>query len=141
MKLYKVILMASVAVLLAACCNCRSGKSKNAMQLIDTKWQLAEMEGRTVTAAGESYTLTLGKDGKVSGKGDCNTLMGSFQTPKSGVIKFNALASTRMMCPDQEAEYKFIKLLEASDGYSIDGKTLMLFTDGELKLAFSAKSE
>lgn len=134
-------MVASVAVILAACCNCRTNKSKSSLPLTDTNWQLVEWEGRPFAATGEQYTLKLTKDGRLSGMGNCNRLMGAFETPRTGIIKFSAMASTRMMCPDQQTESKFTQMLPEVDGYGLDGDMLMLFKGGERIMTFAVKAE
>lgn len=143
MKAIKIMMLAVVAVAVASCCNCRKGKSKVNMPLINTTWQLTQIEGAAFEAKGDSYTIVFNEDGKLNGKGDCNRLFGPYEISGQGTISFKTLASTRAMCMNQAMENKFMSLIQATDGYTIDGKLLMLTSDGELKLILSAveKSE
>ena len=41
-------------------------------------------------------------------------------------IKFSKVFSTQMACADMETESELVKVLEVTDNYSYDGKTLTL---------------
>lgn len=109
------------------------------MSLVNTTWQLTQMEGRSFAANDGAYTIVFNEEGRVVGKGDCNRISGGYTFDNKGVMTITQMISTRMMCPNQANEDKFLKLLNATDGYTIDGKLLMLTSDGELKLVLSAK--
>lgn len=122
-----------VAVAVASCCNCR--KAASARKSLAGEWQVVQMNGQSFKSDGDSFTLVFGADNTVSGKGDCNRLTGTFTSDSSkGTLTFGPMASTRMMCPNQANENMFLNILSGIDAYSIDGKLLMLFSDGEQKI-------
>lgn len=140
MKFAKLALIIVLAAGISSCCSCRKGKSRDTVSLTGTKWQLTQLAGAPVSSTIEdSYTLELGTDKRVSGKGNCNRVTGSYELPGTGKIKFNGMASTRMMCPDQQTEDKFLKELGSADSYTIDGKMLMLLREGETIMVFVRK--
>lgn len=103
---------------------------------------MVQMDGMSFKAEGDSFTLSLTTENTLTGKGDCNRLMGGYKSDNAnGTISFGNVASTRMFCPNQANEDKFLKLLGEIDGYTIDGNMLMLVANGELKLMFERKSK
>lgn len=133
MKLARLLLVGAVAVAVASCCNCR--KASSAHKALAGEWQVVQMNGQSFKADDDSFTLVFGTDGKVHGKGDCNRLNGTFTNDTAkGTLSFGPMASTRMMCPNQANEDMFLRTLADIDAYSIDGRLLMLFSDGEQKI-------
>lgn len=131
---------AGVAFMVASCCNCGKVASRKGGALTGDRWQLVQMEGRAFAAENDAYTLTFAEDKKVTGKGDCNRLTGTFENDgANGKLTFGPMAATRMMCPDQASENQFLRLLGTIDSYSIDGRIMTLFANGEQKLMFEKK--
>ena len=82
------------------------------VELAGTSWQLLQL-GPNGALSENLPTLSVSKDGKVSGSGGCNTYSGTVTT--SGMaIKFGALTATKKACSKeinaQEAAY--LKALE-----------------------------
>lgn len=138
-KIIGITLIMCALLALSSCCGC-SLKSPNGGELTGSEWQLVQIEGRGVKAEGEKYTLNLSADNKLSGVGDCNRLSGTFTYDKiKGTLDFGPIAATRMLCPDQVAENLFINTLGVINSYKVDGKMLMLFANGELKMMLEKK--
>lgn len=135
MKTVKLIAIAVAAITVASCCSCRT-KSRGAGNLTANSWQLIQIDGAAVTADGEKYTLQFSGDNRVSGMGDCNRLTGGYTSDQSGKLTFEGTASTRMLCPDQQGEDRFMKAFTDVDGYRIDGNTLMLLNNGQTVMVF-----
>ena len=139
-KLTGILLAAGVALAFASCCNCGKMSARTG-SLTGGEWQLAQIEGRTFAATGDAYTLNFAADNRISGKGDCNRLTGTYASDRNkGTLSFGPVAATRMMCPNQAQEDTFVKILGAIDAYKIDGRMLMLFADGELKMMLEKKN-
>ena len=83
-------------------------------------------------------TLTL-EDGNASGFGGCNTFRGGYEVDGDS-IAIGPLAATLMACeePKMAAEGAYLPALEAADGWAIEDGELVLTTDGEETLRFSA---
>ncbi len=128
-----------MALGLTSCCECRRYEKKNGVELEKTVWQLTQLNGTPFEAAEESFTLSF-EDGKFSGRGSCNTIFGDAKPQKEsgGKLRFTNVGSTRMMCPDQEMEDKFVNILANTDSFSKEGPYLYLFSDGELHAVFTA---
>lgn len=139
MKLIKVLTIATLVVCVSSCCSCRKNKSAG-VPLIGTKWQTTILDGVNIDAKGESYSLVFGAENNFSGVGDCNRLMGGYTLTKNNGLKVdNNTASTKMMCPDQAMETTFIRTLSSIDSYTIDGQTLMLLSEGNVKIVMVKK--
>ncbi len=134
MKTLKWFAAASLAFAVIACCPCRKNKSA-LVPFTGTEWQLAQLYGEIVDA--ENYTITFAADGSLSGKGDCNNFAGTFTQNVHQLKVADNLVSTRMMCPDQQREDRFLKMLTQTDAYSIDGMRLMLIRGGEVIAIFN----
>ncbi len=138
----KIVLVALFGLIMASCCNCYKASVRSQTPVSGNAWQLVQMDGRTFDAPEDAFVLTFGNDGRVSGRGSCNRLSGTYENDNSkGTLSMGAMVSTRMMCPDQQNEDRFVKLLGEVDGYTIDGQMLMLFTRGERKLMFERVAE
>lgn len=138
MKNMKWIFAASVLVMAASCCPCRKSKSPS-LPLTGVEWKLNQMYGTTIVS--DNYRITFGADGAVAGVGDCNRFAGSF-TMNVGSLKIGEhLAATRMMCPNQQQEDAFLRMLPQADSYHVDGRTLMLLCNGEVIALFSPADE
>ncbi len=135
------ILSALLAVVLLAvvvgCCPCRKGK--NNKPLASTEWRLMRMMGADVDVADNQFVFQFYADGRFSGVGACNHLMGDYTISDTGAISFGELAGTRMMCPRVELETKFSEIISRATHYEIDGDMLLLFSNGELQAIFKAK--
>lgn len=138
--LYRIVLAALAAALLAGCCACRSYQKRTRRPLEGTVWQLVQLNGRTVAAEADNFTVTLlAADGRLAGKGACNRLFGPYEQREKRALKIGPLASTMMACPGLETEREFAAALEAVTHYDMDGPMLLLLSDGELKAVLQAK--
>lgn len=137
--LVKIAALAVVVALLGACCKCRSYQRKYSKPLVGTEWQLVQLNGQDVQPVEDTYTVLFGGDGRVSGVGACNRIMGTYQLGESRAVSISQLASTRMACPGMEREQDYMEALTAATHYEMDGPMLMLLSDGELRAVFQAK--
>lgn len=138
--LYRILWAAVAAALLSGCCACRSYQKRTRRPLEGTTWQLIQLNGRTVAAEADSYTLTLlAADKRLAGKGACNRLFGTYEAGEKRALKLGPIASTMMACPDQKTENEFAAALEATTHYDMDGPMLLLLANGELRAVLQAK--
>lgn len=128
----------SISILFLAgmisCCPCKKVKS---FSMTGTEWTLMELNDVVVdrSADTESYTMLLDKDGRFSGKGDCNRYFGSYKMEKDGEISFDGIGSTRAMCPNQARESQYLKMLDEADKYKVDMNYLILMDDNNKIIA------
>ena len=135
--LFRIAALIATIALTAGCCNCRSYQKKTRRPLEGTEWQLIQLDGRSVKAAPETFVLKL-ENGSVSGAGACNRLMGSYTTGERRALKIGPLATTKMACPNLDQEQQFLRALESTTHYDMDGPMLLLLSNGELHAVFQA---
>ncbi len=134
------LLIAALAVTLVGCCSCRSYQKKTRRPLVDTSWQLIQLNGQSIQPVEGKYTITLlSEQNRISGIGDCNRIMGSYTTDQTRALKIGPLGATRMACPAPSQEQAFLAALESATHYDMDGPMLMLLSNGELRAVFQAQ--
>ncbi len=93
-------------------------------------WVLEEMDGQKTEAADFSAGLPTLEfytgEGRVSGHDGCNRLFGKIIN-QNGDLKFTAMGSTRMACPNMQKSDQFLKLIsDQSFGYEFGPRQLVL---------------
>ena len=136
-NMISILVVAVVAVAMVGCCACRKGK--NNKQLVGTEWHLERMMGQEVDIDADQFVFVFSNDGRFSGVGACNRMMGDYSITDKGAIKFGALAGTRMMCPKAHLESEFTKIIGQATHYEIDGELLLILSNGELQAVFRAR--
>ncbi|MQP24094.1 META domain-containing protein [Flavobacterium sp. LMO8] len=100
------------------------------LELKNSKWRLLKMNGKVVKKdpnIEKEYGITFNPEGRFSAYAGCNSMAGSFELQEDvSRIKFSKVASTMMACQDMETEQELAKILEMTDNYNFDGKTLKL---------------
>lgn len=101
------------------------------------RWELTEL-GETVIAQDKRPLVFLlfspGEKGRVSGKGGCNRLSGSFELKGTSGMSFGPLAATKMACEEMELETRFLKALDEVDTWKVIDNVLFL-SKGATKIA------
>ena len=136
-NIISILVVALVVVATVSCCPCRKGK--NSKPLVGTEWHLTTMMGQSVDIDADQFVFVFSNDGRFSGVGACNRMMGDYTTTDKGAIKFGALAGTRMMCPKAHLEAEFSKIIGQATHYEIDGDLLLILSNGELQAVLRAK--
>lgn len=106
--------------------------------ITDTKWQLVEIDGKTVPDSinGKVPFLKLLKsDMRYSGTAGCNGIGGEFKLSDNHSIKFSRGMSTMMACKNMEYEKSFNQMLEVADNYKQQGNTLSFYQGKDKLLA------
>lgn len=100
-------------------------------------WRLTSMAGTPVSAEREA-TISFGSDLRVSGRSFINQYGGSYTCDDAGNMAFGPLAMTKMGGPPElmAMEQDFHQLLSRVDGYSFDGRSLVLTAGGGELLRF-----
>ncbi len=145
-NLFRNLLLLALVLGMAGCgatrCHCRAYQKKYRRPLAGTTWQLVQLDGRSVASQEGRFSLVLSADdGRFSGVGACNRLTGTFETDESWALVFGPIAATRMACPDEAQEQKFIDALASATHYDMDGPMLLLLSNGELRAVFQAVAE
>lgn len=135
-KLFALLVIALLAV---GCCSSCRWRYKNAKPLEGTTWHLVKVGGESYTLPLDSFNIILNENG-LGGRGACNSLLGHYATGEKYALRFSALGSTKMLCPENEAlEMQLIKVLSQTTHYDIDFDMLMLMRNGEVLAVFKAQ--
>ena len=102
--------------------------------LLDQEWKLVafhEADEITRPKEGRRHTMTLTRNGKVTGWNDCNRYFGTFTLEKGNWLKFGkGFGSTLMLCMPGSLDFEFFESLQASKGFEVDGNKLKLYYGG-----------
>jgi heat shock protein HslJ len=108
--------------------------------LTGSQWNLTSLAGQALKLPDGVKTpfLSLAKDGKLSGFGGCNQLMGSMKL-EGTALSFPGLGGTKMFCEGaQPTENAFMSALRSTNSFKLDGDKLMLL-EGAHELATLVK--
>ncbi len=137
---YQLLSIAALVAVLVGCCNCRAVQKKNQRPLEGTEWQMVQLGGETIQPVEGKYTIQfLAEENRFAGVGECNHLTAIYSTNEKRALKLENAGMTRMMCPNQEAEDRFVEMLNKVTRYDMDGQMLMLFAGDDLLSVFQAK--
>ena len=99
--------------------------------LLDREWKLValhEADEITRPKEGRRHTMTLTRNGKVTGWNDCNRYFGTFTLEKGNWLKFGkGFGSTLMLCMPGSLYFEFFESLQASKGFEVAGNKLKLY--------------
>lgn len=122
--------LAATLVVLTTLSACGGSSATTDSAELDGAWALESLGGVSdLTPADPSVTSTLTlEDGQASGAGGVNTFRGTYESPADGELSFSPLASTRMAGPEaaMTQEAAFLKALEATERFELDGDRLVL---------------
>ena len=137
----RLFILLVVAVVAIGCCSTCRMRVKNAKSLEGTVWHLVKVGGESYTLPSDEFNIILNENG-LGGRGACNSLLGQYATGEKCALRFSALGSTKMLCPDNEAlEMKLVQILSQTTHYDIDYDMLMLISDGAVKAVFKAQPQ
>lgn len=136
-RIIKIVAVIAVLAVAAGCCRCKRS-SRTAEPFTGTEWVLVRLMGQDIKAADGTFRLNFSAEGRVTGRGACNSIFGEYTLPGDGRIDLSHLGSTRMLCPDMAGENEFFAVVSGATSYEIDGQMLMLFRDGEMQAVFQA---
>jgi heat shock protein HslJ len=117
-------LILALSLTLTACVQTPEQPSQATLQ--DTNWTLTRLENQTVTTP-KPVQLRLNAEGRFSGFGGCNRIMGAYQLTDNR-LEFSQVASTQMACigDAMATEDAFLKTLAQVANWKIQGQTLYL---------------
>ncbi|MFR9503035.1 MAG: META domain-containing protein [Rikenellaceae bacterium] len=130
-------LLLSTISLAVSCGSIKSKTQNESFNLESTKWQAEQLNGEAIESVDERFTLSFNTDGKISGKGACNILFGSYTSNTDGTFSISPLGVTRTACPDMDIETQYIRALESTTSYSVIEDQLLLLNGDEVIIKFS----
>ncbi|MCA8829669.1 META domain-containing protein [Hymenobacter pini] len=106
-----------------------SAQAAPTTELRGTKWVLHSLAGQPVqpTSTKELYLLISPDQPQAEGQASCNRFRGPVELPAAQQLRFGALMSTRMACPDLAIETSFTNALTNTRTYQISRDTLRLY--------------
>lgn len=123
-------LLTAVALATGALTSCSSQSANITFNqvnyLLAGNWYIASVDGKNVTPNDENqwpYLHFNTQEGTLSGNIGCNQVMGAFTFTDGGKLRFDNLATTRMMCPDLTIEDAMNKALPLVRSYSVNNVT------------------
>jgi heat shock protein HslJ len=109
---------------------------------LSARWVLEQLKTDTVTASQFNDTLPYlelhAKGNSFSGYGGCNTINGRIFSERS-LLRFTDMVLSKRSCATKPKEDEFIKALQFSTQYTIDGDRLILSNPGGRLLVLKRK--
>lgn len=135
-----------VAVMLFLLPSCKSSQAMVQTQnTLQGEWNIIELDGLSLVPADHQPFPFVGfniSEKSIYGSAGCNNIMGSYESPKLGKIKFGRLGMTMMMCPDMKIEARVTKVLETVKSYKfISENQLAFYGKGSKPIAILEKAE
>lgn len=139
MKRTHLILLA-LLLFVSSCATARRVSAAATFNLEGSAWQVAQLNGRDITPHEDRFTLSFLPDNRISGRGTCNVMMGSYAQAGSGQLTISSLASTRSACPDMALEAEYMRALESITAYQIIDGSLLLLAGEQVAAKFESKT-
>jgi heat shock protein HslJ len=101
----------------------------SAVTVTDTLWKLQSIErsGEAIVPVSnpDLFTLTLGADGKMAVRADCNRCVGGYSlTGTAFAVNQGVAACTRAACSSAPLDYEYMTALTTATTVSVNGNTL-----------------
>jgi len=100
--------------------------------LENSRWRPVRIGERTVTVSAqqrEPWIVLEPGARRVTGSGGCNRISGSYEAG-SGTLRFSPMISTQMACPSMDMEAAFLRALNGTRRFRIQGRILELMDSG-----------
>ncbi len=123
-----------ILIPLLALTGCFQDESVSAYGAAGKTWTLAELDGAAFT---QRASLTFPEPGKIAGAAPCNGFSGDMTAPYPW-FEIGPLATTRMACPDMDAENRFFAALGDMTLSEVSGDTMILSNDSAREMVFKA---
>ncbi len=127
-------ILLTAALVLGTLTACQDDETARAYGAADRIWTLSEINGAPFPA---TATLTFPVTGEIAGHAPCNSYSAPMTTPYPW-FEVKQIASTRMACPDLDAESDFFTALTAVSISEVSGDTLILSNPDGLSMIFKA---
>lgn len=107
-----------------------AGAQSEANELAGTSWKLVRMQAADETTIvpgdGSKYTITFGRDGRVTARVDCNRASSTWRSPRANELQFGSWSRTEAKCPPGSLHDKIVTEGAAVRSYSIKNGHLFL---------------
>ncbi|PHO13923.1 hypothetical protein CPG38_00775 [Malaciobacter marinus] len=125
-----------VTVFFTACSNIaiQNESIKANVSFTNTYFKALILNDKKVVVFNKEPHIKFQENGKVVGSLGCNNFFGSYKKEKN-TISFQAIASTKMMCPNIKTEDAFSKVLQNVKTYEIKGEFMSFFDKNKKEIA------
>ncbi len=126
----KVIVLLGTVSLLFSCTDYK----KQQDELVASQWKLETLNGISDLKMAEDDSFTLGFDPielRTHGKGDCNNYFSFYELEEKNELEFKNPGTTMMLCPNDNVERGYLKMLEEVDQFKIKDNKLYLMDDNK----------
>ena len=104
--------------------------SSGASELAGTSWKLVRLQTGDETALmpddGSKYTVTFGRDGRISARVDCNHASSTWKSTRANELQFGSWSRTSAKCPRGSLHDKIVTEGANVRSYSIKNGHLFL---------------
>ena len=104
--------------------------SQNSNELAGTSWKLVKLQAGDETTSvpddGSKYTITFGRNGRVSARVDCNRGGSTWKSNRPNELQFGSWSMTRAKCPPGSLHDRIVREGAAVRSYSIKNGHLFL---------------
>jgi heat shock protein HslJ len=113
-------------------------EKKEANKRLHDIWVVERINGNSIKKEGKLPRIEIFlKDMKVLGTDGCNNYSGGIKEVSDTVLKFQSLASTKMMCREMKITNEFNNAMSQVTSYRLDGlKLILMNSEGKEILAF-----
>ena len=144
-QLLAALIIASSATLLTACINLTPNNSADTTQqqtLQQKTWQVTKINGQAITINSTSPQLSFDSTKqRVTGTDGCNRIFGHYQI-QGTKIQISPLASTRMMCTDnQQLSDQFHLAMKNVDHFHIESNRVLQLLDQNNQVVVELQSD
>lgn len=123
MKKYLFLCLAVVGIAVFA--SCKSQKAVvTSFSDLDGEWSVVELNGKKLDPADSKQLIVIDVARKhLSGNAGCNRMNGNIEytDAQKNIIKFPQVATTRMACPNMQAEQEFLEALNKVVRFQAEG--------------------
>lgn len=92
-------------------------------------WRPVQIGGRNVHASGQEPWIGFDpRSSHIDGSGGCNRITGGYEVTGTS-LRIHTLASTMMSCPSMDTERAFLRALDRTRTYRVQGRELELYDD------------
>lgn len=142
MKIKLTIIALALSICLGGCSTHKKMSESNKLPLIGTHWNLVAIEDvalQPLHPTSKPY-IVFDSLGKFNGNLGCNIFFGSYYQKKHK-IELQYDGATKRLCTKMDVENALLKALKRDiDNFSIDGKTLILYSGKKEILRFEGSA-
>jgi putative lipoprotein len=132
-------ILAAAAFVGFACTQAEQVPDAAPVPLMDTYWQLIEMNGQAIkenTMGPSAHIIFDEAEARVSGSTGCNRFFGGFTLGENNTVSLSQVGATRRACVDEGVnEFDYLAMLGKATNYSIESDKLTFSDEAKAPIA------